>query len=369
MKRDEQEIGMHGIKGEELRFLIIEDTPTDAELIVRRLQRDGLEFRHRICSDRPGMVQALDSEDFDLVISDFNLPGFTGLDALRYVKEWEDAPPFILLSGSIDKAQENEVLRLGANEVLMKDNLNRLHFSVRRVLKEAAARQRLEESLQQKQVLLQEVHHRVKNNLAVISSLLQLRQMATDNPAIQELSEELLLKIKSIALVHEKLYQTHDLVNVDLRDLVKDLVQYTTDIIESREYRMELNVSMRSIHINVNQAIPCGLILTELMNNAIRHAFRGEGDHRIHIRAHETNEGERVVMTVKDNGVGVPEDFRLEEGGGLGSTIVSILLEQLGATCRVDNTDGTRITFAFHKENRGGAHSQLGRLGRPMDRD
>lgn len=349
----------------EINILIVEDAETDAELLVHRLNKYEFTFGYDWMNTANGLDEKLLANSYDIVISDFNLPGSNGIEVLRKVKKYDSMLPFILLSGSISKSQETEILELGANEVIMKSNLNRLPFAIRRVLYEVedkkklqATKLKLERSLKRKEVLLKEVHHRVKNNLQIISGLLQLRQMETDDEKVSRITADLLLKIRSIAVVHEKLYQSEDLANIDLPDLIEDLTTYILEIISGDDRKYDLECKVAPIQLNVNQAVPCGLIISELVHNCIQHAFSGQKEGKIAVLI--TGSGNRIKVKVTDNGLGLPQDFSFEGSGlGLGATIVNTLFRQLNADYQVKSNEGSDITFEFDKTEKSGSQSSL----------
>lgn len=348
----------------QINLLIIEDTQTDAELLIRRLKQYEFELTYNLMNSPQGIEKVLVENEYDIVISDYNLPKFNGIDVLKKVKSFNTALPFIMLSGSINRDQETQILKLGANEVILKSNLNRLPFSIRRILYEVEDRkklhetkQKLEESLAQMEVLLKEVHHRVKNNLQVISSLLELRQMESDDKQVKRITADLLLKIRSIGIVHEKLYQSHDLANINLPDLIQDLTTYTMGIISDHHHKYDLHCDIDPIHLNVNQAVPCGLIISELIYNAVQHAFGNQDDCRINVAIKE--KGTKLNVSVTDNGNGLPESFSFEDANGLGSKIISTLFKQLNADYEIQNRVGTSVMFSFDKKQNKGSQSAM----------
>ncbi len=339
--------------------LIIEDTHTDAELLLHRLDKRGYDFEYQIVETRAQVESYLEQQSPELVISDFNLPTFNGLEALEMIKEHDKMIPFILLSGTIDQQQETEILEKGANEVILKSNLNRLPFAVRRVLYEVRDRRRLQKTTEQLQVLLQEVHHRVKNNLQVISGLLQLRRMNAREEEM-DLIQDMLVKVRSIARVHELLYETNDFINIDLAELINDLAEYTLKVTAGEGQNHELNCDVESIRLNVNQAVPCGMILSELIHNAIKHGVIDDSKIKIIITGKQYNGSVRV--RVADNGKGLPEDFTFEDSEGMGSSIILTLLKQLDADYEISNENGTDFTFEFPKNDLSGVHSNIREL-------
>jgi len=332
--------------------------------LIHRLKKYEFILSYDLMHSPRGIEQMLAKNSYDIVICDYNLPEFNGIEVLRKVKGYDSMLPFILLSGSINQEQETEILQLGANEVILKSNLNRLPFALRRVLYEVEDRKKLNEtkrklenSLEQMEVLLKEVHHRVKNNLQIISSFLQLRQMESDDEFVRKITADLLLKIRSIGIVHEKLYQSHDLANIDLPDLIQDLATYTMGIISNGQHKYFLNCDIAPVQLNVNQAIPCGLIISELIYNCVQHAFSDQKRRQIGVTIKD--EQSKLEVTVSDNGDGMPEGFSFQKATGLGSTIISTLFKQLDANYEISNKKGTHVTFSFQKKQHKGSHSAM----------
>ena len=218
------------------------------------------------------------------------------------------------------------------------------------VVHDIGTHKRLEEqlkaSLQTKEALLKEVHHRVKNNLQVISSLLDLQADAIADPHIRAMFEESQNRIHSMALIHENLYQSDDLSHIDAEQYIRSLSRRLFEAYSTPNDRIRLTVNADQVALNVNTAIPYGLILNELISNCLKHAFPGEraGEIRIELRRHALG---TCVLKISDTGVGFPDgiDFRATESFGL--QMVCILTEQLGGTIELDRGDGTTFTITF----------------------
>ena len=223
---------------------------------------------------------------------------------------------------------------------------------------EIAERKRVEKqikvSLQEKEVLLREIHHRVKNNLQVISSLLYLQSKSIKDKETLEMFQESQNRVRSMAFVHEKLYQSQDLARVNFAEYVRTLTNYlfrsygvNPDVIS-----LKINVD-DDVFVSIDTAVPCGLIINELVSNGLKHAFPDgrEGEIRTGLRL--DHDGQFTLM-VSDNGVGLPEglDFRSTES--LGLQLVNTLVEQLEGTIDLDRSGGTtfEITFAEPKKGR-----------------
>ncbi len=218
--------------------------------------------------------------------------------------------------------------------------------------------QKLSASLKEKEILLKEIHHRVKNNMQVISSLLSLQSKTIPDRHTQEIFNESRNRIRSMALIHEKLYQSKNLFNIDFNNYVTDLLNNLMISYELRGSDIETKVDIKNISFDINNAISLGLIINELASNAYKHAFKGRRHGEILVSIHklenndtgeELNKGDstRYELIVKDNGVGLPEgDYRKNDS--LGLQLVETIIDQFDGKLEMFNADGTtaRVTFA-----------------------
>jgi PAS domain S-box-containing protein len=216
--------------------------------------------------------------------------------------------------------------------------------SVRDITARRAAEQRLQASLQEKELLLKEIHHRVKNNLQVVASMLTLQaELASDTEA-KSMLEACRQRVTSMALVHEKLYGAPDVRRMDLRELIRDIAAML--IGGSHGISLQMQIGREPIVVDIETAFPAGLIANELITNAIKHAFvdRSQGTITIDV---DTSTSERVRLQVADDGIGgiTPETFA--DRGSLGSTIVRRLVRQIGGVLAVESGPGARILITF----------------------
>ena len=211
-----------------------------------------------------------------------------------------------------------------------------------------AAENKIKASLREKEVLLKEIHHRVKNNLQVINSLLSLQSRRIDDKQTAAVFDELKNRIYSIALVHEKLYESKDLSNIDFGAYTRILVSHIHKTFPTSLSTVKLEINASSIFLQVNKAIPCALIINELVTNALKYAFQNgqKGEIIIEIK---TNEQGKLTLTVADNGVGLPEDLDIDKPKALGLQIISALVRQLHGTLQVDKQNGTAFIIEFQK--------------------
>jgi PAS domain S-box-containing protein len=201
-------------------------------------------------------------------------------------------------------------------------------------------------SLKEKEVLLREIHHRVKNNMQIISSLLRLQASNLSDPDALESLQISQDRIRSMALVHEGLYQSSDLSQIDFAEYVKKLTGHLYSINADSRSQIALHVEIKDISLDINRAVPCGLIINELVTNALKHAFPEGRKGDIFIRLAPLQQG-GLSLTVADNGVGVPAEIDIRNTDSLGMQIVGDLVQQLNGTLRVNTKDGTQFTIRF----------------------
>jgi PAS domain S-box-containing protein len=209
--------------------------------------------------------------------------------------------------------------------------------------------ERLQASLAEKVVLLKEIHHRVKNNLQIVSSLLDLQSDYIHEEDSRKFIRESQDRIRSMALVHEQLYRSEDLSLIDFACYVDDLVKslFCSAVVDQNRIRMEVDV--RDIELGIDEAIPCGLIVNELVSNAIKHAFPGNRSGCVSIQGALDGEG-YVCLTVADNGVGLPRDYDVSTSESLGLQIVSLLSKQLRGTFEILGYPGVTVRIRFKSD-------------------
>lgn len=208
------------------------------------------------------------------------------------------------------------------------------------------AEHKLKESLKEKEVLLSEIHHRVKNNLAIISGLLDLQAFNAENEVVLQKLRESQSRIQSIAMVHEKLYQSSSLSSIEMNTYIKQLTDYISGIFSGEDKRIEIRNNAEEIGLGIKDAVPCGLILNELLTNSFKHAFKKGQSGVITVDFHKKEDD--IEMRVSDTGQGLPEDFDINSSHSLGMTLVQTLVDQLGADIDINSgPGGTTIIITF----------------------
>jgi PAS domain S-box-containing protein len=206
-----------------------------------------------------------------------------------------------------------------------------------------AAESQLQTSLKEKEVLLREIHHRVKNNLQIVSSLLNLQLRASEDPHLQGLMQDCRQRVQAMALIHEALYQADDLSQVPFEIYVRRLATQLLRAYAVAPRRIQLNICADPLTLDIDKAAPCALIFHELFSNALKHAFPTGRSGTIEVALRCTPR--RLTMSVRDNGVGVPAALDWRHANTLGLKLISMLTEQLRGSLRLDRTGGTTFTL------------------------
>lgn len=465
-----------------LRVLNVEDSEDDALLIKRIIECEDYNLKWKRVDSASAMKEALKRQTFDIIISDYSLPQFSGIDALKIVKNLGLDLPFILVSGTIGEEVAVNAMKTGAHDYIMKDNLKRLAPAIERELREVnirkkqresekalreseaslavaqrianlgnwdwdiinnkllfsdetyrilgqspqelrptyeaflnsvhpddrefvkervndalyknkiycmdnrivlpdgaervvhgqaevffdetkkpirmvgtiqdiTERKRVEEqilaSLKEKEVLLQEVHHRVKNNMQLISSLLNLQSRQIKDKKALEALKSSQNRVRSMAFIHERVYQSKDFARVNFSDYAQSLSSHLFSSHGIDPKIIKINLDIKDVFLDINTAIPCSLIINELVSNSLKHAFPEGKKGEIEIVARPLNENE-TEFVVSDNGVGIPKEVDFRETESLGLHLVTILAEdQLHGDIKLDRTKGTSFHIRF----------------------
>ncbi|WP_321908254.1 AAA family ATPase [Paraburkholderia sp. J11-2] len=211
---------------------------------------------------------------------------------------------------------------------------------------ENASLEEVEALLEEKEALLQEVHHRVKNNLQLISSLLNLQAARVEDKATAERFLDSRNRVRSMAMVHENLYRAGNFARIDMASHIRNLCAHLSRVYELSQLNVSLDVRVDDVQLDMNRAVACGMIVNELVSNALKHAFP-EG-RRGHLRVELVSDDERgCKLSVSDDGIGLPPDFSIDEAESLGLQLVSDLARQLHAAVRQDRDAGTSFVIHF----------------------
>ena len=217
------------------------------------------------------------------------------------------------------------------------------------ITEQKIAEDALAKSLDEKEMLLKEIHHRVKNNLMIISSLLNIQSSHIKDKKTRGIFKESQNRTKSMALIHERLYRSTDLKNIDFGDYIMSLATDLYHAMVLDPHRIKLDIDVEDVKIDINNMVPLGLILNELITNSMKHAFPDHKSGYIKIQLYRENE--KITLVVSDNGIGLPEDVDYRKTNTLGLQLIKSLTEQINGEIRLDQSHGTAFTIIFEEKN------------------
>ncbi|AXV37732.1 MAG: hypothetical protein CIT01_05735 [Methanobacterium sp. BRmetb2] len=458
-----------------IKILIVDDSKDDTELIVRKLRHNHHDLIYKRVETEKSMKSCLKHGSWDIVICDYVIPGFGGLQALKISKIIDVDLPVIIVSGKIGEEVAVEAMKAGAQDYLLKDNLSRLAPAIEREINEFKTRKRqkialkksesiyktifentgtataiinenmyiemvntgfetisgckkgeiedkikftdftLEKdkkilknllsstrinskqapqnfetkfrdsrgktkdilmtlavipgtkkiltsilditdrkivedqiiaALNEKEILLKEIHHRVKNNLQIISSLLRLQSRYINDEKVAEILNDSQNRVKSMGMVHEKLYQSDDLSKVDLEEYVNNLAVELFRSYGKSIRKIKLRVDVCKILMDADATINFGLIINELLSNSLKHAFPSDLEGEIIVEFYQSPNG-NYILKIGDNGIGLPSDFDLSKSNSLGMRLVNNLCNQLNGEMEIIRDNGTMFHIKF----------------------
>lgn len=366
------------------RILIVDDYRSNILLLEKILDHEGYTSVLSITDSRE-TLEIYKSYRPDLVLLDIRMPHLDGYQVMEQLKEarQDDYMSILVVTAKQDRKTRLRSLELGAKDFLTKpfdqtETLSR----IRNMLEVRLLYKRVKESLDEKEVLLKEIHHRVKNNMAVISSILSLQSQSIKDKYYLNVFRECQDRIRSMAQIHEELYKTKDLAKIDYGEYLKTMAIriFKAHKIDTNE--ISLKISVDNIFLDVEKGTPCGLIVNELITNAVKYAFPDgkKGEVEITMRkiedtplvpAYRTGregqaeseisnqesisgpiqpgkqQGGKIELTFSDDGVGLPEDIDYKNTNTLGLQLVIILTQQLGGSIVLDGSKGAKFKIVF----------------------
>ncbi|SMO85920.1 histidine kinase dimerization/phosphoacceptor domain -containing protein [Gracilimonas mengyeensis] len=251
------------------------------------------------------------------------------------VKKDGSTEPFLFNATSFKNGDETYLLGTGQN-----------------INAQKSYQKRLENVVHEKEVLLQEVHHRVKNNLAVISGFLQLEEFISDDEKIKSVLLANHMRVKSMALIHEELYTAKDFSGLNFQHYLVNMLQVLEDRISPQGKKITLETYIDPIYLNLNQAVPLALIINELVSNAYTFAFQGRQKGKVSVEL--KSQGDNISLCIKDDGIGLPDGFVFEESPTLGATLVLTYSEQINSKVDItsERNKGTEYAIAFENQKK-----------------
>lgn len=334
------------------KVLIIEDDPGLLELLKEKLSDMGY-----LCiqaGSGKSAFNVLAKEEPDLLLLDYSLPDMSAYEFVEECRKKEVNSPFIIITGRGDEGTAIEALHSGARDYVIKDSsfLDKLPLAVKRVFTELDTEKQLEEAanklekeLAEKKALLKEIHHRVKNNLQIVSSLIKLQADNCRDDKIDSFLSDLQSRISAMAIVHETLYQSDNLSGINFLDYLRSLTENLLTLYFNPAFSIELEYLGNNIFLSIDKSIPLGLIANELITNCFKHAFvePWQGRAKISICT-GISENKMAFIEISDNGLGIkPEEAEIKTTNSLGMRLIEALTEQLGARLKLIEKNGVNL--------------------------
>jgi len=259
-----------------------------------------------------------------------------------------------LAGKEVPSRYEFKTVRKNGDTVWLEMVSNRIEFEGKPAIQGATidisdrqqADEQIKASLREKEVMLREIHHRVKNNMQIILSLLRIQSRTVKDKGTREMFKQSQNRIRSMALIHEALYKSGDLAHIDIADYISRMTTHLLSIYREDLGEIEVKQEAEGIFLDINKAIPCGLIISELVSNSLKHAFPDKREGKVLIRMTKRNKG-KYSLIVKDNGIGFPEDLNFRETETLGLQLVTDLVLQITGSIRLKKTEGTEFVVKF----------------------
>lgn len=251
-----------------------------------------------------------------------------------------------------EQLPENEIGQLAKSIYQQFIDLKQMNAQLKiEVMERSKAEQKIQASLEEKELLLREIHHRVKNNLFIVSQILEMQSDCTNNAQLSQILKECQDRIYAMVLIHETLYQTTQLKNINFADYLQSLIGYLNQSYNSYQTSsIEIKLELQPLILNIETANPCGLIISELISNAFKHAFKGrdKGIIRVILSQNKTNQ---IELQIEDNGIGFPESIDFRQVNSLGLELVNTLTQQLQGSLELDRSQGTLFKLTFTELN------------------
>jgi two-component sensor histidine kinase/CheY-like chemotaxis protein len=334
--------------------LIVDDDQRLAGLIRRTLEKKDILVE--VCESGHSAFETLSKQAHYLVLLDLKLKDMEGTKLIEQLHQVNITPMFIMMTGQGDEHLAVDCMKLGALDYLIKDvhlldrilpALDRAFDIIETRNKLKTAEETLNHQLQEKVILLREVHHRVKNNLSIINSLLNLQADTIASPEQAILAfDKTRDRIWSLSLIHQQLFESQDYTRVAFEDFLRDLIAHLHEQYSSATSTITILVESNGLSVHVDHAIPLGLIVNELLTNSLLYAFPIDCSGTILINLWE--EEEYYYLTIRDNGIGLPDGCNDKDT--LGLTLVFSLIDQINGSCVTENKDGACFTLKWLKK-------------------
>ena len=354
------------------KILVVDDDERNLRLIEAMLTPFGYDVIFALTGET-ALSKAREISP-DVILLDVLLPEMDGFEVAKRLKDDEKTKiiPIVMVTALKDVEDRVKALGTGADDFLSKPvEKTELRARVKSLLKVKAyndhmrnyqqkleeavaertqelhqAYQKIKASLEEKDVMLKEIHHRVKNNLQIITSLLRIQSSQMKDQASKEILRISQNRIKSMALIHDSLYRSQDLANINFSDYLNRYKSHLISLYKEKLREVDFRTDIQDVHLDINKAIPCGLLINELVTNSLKHAFPNNKKGEIIVRM-STDDNQRCQLTVRDTGIGISKEVDLHEPKKVGMRLVKDLVLQLHGTIKFHMKKGTTVQIMF----------------------
>ena len=333
---------MFRLLSEPSNILLIEDNLGDIVLIKSMLDNQEDLFQLKIVESLKESLKILNESDFDIILLDLGLPDSHGFETFIQIYDRSPKIPIIIITGLEDEKLGVRAVKKGAQDYLIKGQIN--NQLLQRSIKYAIERQAY---LKKKDLMIKEIYHRMKNNMQIISSLLSLQGDYVDDAKILGVLKESQTRVRSMAILHEKLYQSKDEYWINSSEYIQSLIQDLFETHTIEESKIKPIIEVDDVKLNIKTAVPCGLIINELISNSLKHAFPQDEKGEIHISLKEKDD--KFKLTISDSGIGFPEDLNFKNTESLGLKLVHSLTNQIDGEIEIDRSLGSMFKITFPK--------------------
>jgi len=328
------------------RILVVDDNEADFIFTRELLTYISKEFEIQWVARAADFPKILAEGEFDVCLLDYRLDTCTAIELLAIAQNLHLDTAYIVFTGVRKPDSDNEVIKAGASDYLVKDELTAdiLERALRYAVHRRTSERKLAAIMREKELLLKELEHRVKNNLQMISSLLSLQANASNRDEVRTVFLDAQHRLQTMALLHEKLYlKGQNLDQIDFQEYTRDLVTLLKHayLADAKDLRFDIDLEHR--FLNLSRAVPCSLIIHELLSNSMKHAFRGSSGEKV-IAVRLRKYPKSLLLVVSDNGMGMqgkPRDT------SFGLHIIRLLAKQLQGRIRFMRGPGTSACLRF----------------------
>jgi two-component sensor histidine kinase len=344
----------------DVSILIVDDDESSSKSLALILKKKG--YKVDLAETGQKAIEKVKERSFNVALLDIRLPDMEGTLLLPMLKDTRPEMDAIMVTGHASVENAVQAINKGASGYVTKPIIiDELMLQLRELVEKQDLREekrkteeQLKESLKEKEVLLKEIHHRVKNNMQIIYGMLNLQLAKIKDAAVAEKLRGTQHRIKSMALVHERLYSSKNLSMIEFRDYVQKLLLHLFHSYGGDSNKIHQKIDIENIFLDISIAIPCGLIVSELVSNSLRHGFpdgkgknkKRDSEKEIYVKL-SLDKKNKYTLTVRDNGIGFPRDLDFRRTDSLGLQIVNTLVEQLEGKIRLQKKEGTVFQIEF----------------------